>query len=260
MVNESDWKGVVLHDRVNMYACHSFSGPPFSYKLHSSKPIEFYEEFVPKFVTVYCKQINYNRCQKVDLFTREMQVGFTSAGLQFNGIRSTSFYVRCEICKKRVVSTNGEKEDNRKEAPILCCSDAHRCGRVWHVKCIPFSDEVSMNTLRNSLFDDDGLCTFCVNAIGVSELIVQTQRKKQTTKRVSKKQRTEKFEGFKLEHGPTKKVCLERQVAVQGYCGQTWFGKTKSHPDDPIVYVVWDKPAKRGPKEEAVDQACVEWI
>jgi N6-adenosine-specific RNA methylase IME4 len=140
--NKNDWKNAVLNDSARLYASHSFSATPFDNAFHSSKPLKFYTDFVPTFIATYAKfsyHPSFKRCKKIDFFTREIQPGFVSAGLQFNAVRMKQEEACCETCWERVKHSD--------KAWHGCES----CERVWHNKCYSTSN----------VFNEKRPCIFC---------------------------------------------------------------------------------------------------
>lgn len=63
-----------------------FCAPPYV-SMHSSKPLEFYTEFLPFFARNNLYGKPWSKVEKVDLFTRHSQDGFLSVGNEFVGRR-----------------------------------------------------------------------------------------------------------------------------------------------------------------------------
>lgn len=76
--------------KTNMfYMERCFHGPPFMYR-HSSKPLAFYT-YLKHFLDQYFKgEIDYDTCNKLELFSRHATDNWTSAGNDYLGERSES--------------------------------------------------------------------------------------------------------------------------------------------------------------------------
>lgn len=229
-VNPNDWKKVVLNDDVNMYASHSFSGAPFSSMMHSSKPLEFYTDFVPTFLKIYASHLVYHesfkKCRKLDLFTREIQPGYLSAGLQFHGVRMRFQKACCEICHKRTSSDQW----------VGC----QHCVRVWHVKCV-----------RKETFSTEPNCHNC-HVISQPKILVRLEKIDQQEK-ASKERESSR---------PLKKLKSKlKRVRVRGTGKKWWTGVAlPTTMKVSQVLVQWDKPNKKGPFQEMVDINCIQWV
>lgn len=66
------------------YVDRCFQGNPYATRLHSSKPLAFFE-YVRWFVGLFFRggELDYDACKKLDLFSRYATEGWTSAGNEF---------------------------------------------------------------------------------------------------------------------------------------------------------------------------------
>lgn len=242
-VNADDWKDVVLNDTANLYTSHSFSAPVFDSLMHSSKPLEFYTNFLPKFVEVYAKfEKKFSFYRKLDLFTRQTHPNFLSVGLQYNGVRMNLKNSVCDFCKKNIFSHDEEFVGHEDESlKFVACANKKECGRVWHKQCG-----------ANILEKEDDVCFYCLNKQPLLFLTKVTNSSLSNTRLSS--------ENILKNNRPLKRMKqTERRVKVKGPGKTWWTGIAKSETNN-LVCVIWDNPNKHGPKEEMVERESIEWI
>lgn len=64
---------------------------------------------------------------RVDLFSRQIQPGFTSVGLEFDKVRQSPENTTCQGCNEIVACL---------AADVLYCEASSACGRAWHKSCL----------------------------------------------------------------------------------------------------------------------------
>lgn len=232
-VNDNDWKNVVLNDGANLYTSHSFSGAPFHSNLHSSKPLEFYTDFLPTFLKIYASSLKFHssfkKCRKLDLFTREIQPGFLSAGLQFHGVRMNFEKSCCIKCFQKV------------SCEEKWAAGCQKCKRVWHVDCI----------VKGS--SKLGKCFYCIFQTPPQILVHINKEEEMIEDRPLKKSKANK----KIT---TSKKQKQERVRVRGDGKTWWTGSVVSNGKKSKVMVKWDHPNEKGPIQELVDKDCIEWV